>query len=179
MRGSIGIRTDRDPLSVTPVRVVLGLGGNLGDPLSWFHACARALAYHLRSLAAASLYRSDPVSPVAQPAYLNTAIAGVTTAAPDVLLAIGKALEHAAGRRAGARDAARPLDVDLLLYGAESRADPELTLPHPSLRRRRFVLEPLFELDPDRRLPPDGRTVREVLEGLDDPHAVRRLGSWL
>jgi 2-amino-4-hydroxy-6-hydroxymethyldihydropteridine diphosphokinase len=161
------------------VRVVVGLGGNLGDPLSWFRASAHAIAHHLRALRAAALYRSAAVSRIAQPAYLNTVLTGWTTAAPEVLLAIGKALERTAGRGPGPRDAARPLDVDLLLYGDAMRSDPELTLPHPRLRLRRFVLEPLAELEPDRALPPDGATVREVLERLDDPCRVERLGSWL
>jgi 2-amino-4-hydroxy-6-hydroxymethyldihydropteridine diphosphokinase len=161
------------------VRAVLALGGNLGDPLSWFRSVARAFLSHLQRLTAASLYRSDPVSQIVQPAYLNTVIAGDTTTPPEVLLAIAKALEQAAGRRAGDRGAPRPLDVDLLLWGDATCRHPELTLPHPRLRSRRFVLEPWAEIEPDRRLPPDGRTVREILEGLDDAHRVERLGPWM
>jgi len=76
---------------------------------------------------------------------------------------VAKALERAAGRRPGVRFGPRPLDIDLLLYGGLELATPELTLPHPRLRERRFMLQPLADLAPDLRLPPDGRTVRELL----------------
>lgn len=83
---------------------------------------------------------------------------------PGDLLALCKALERAAGRRRSVRFGPRPLDIDLLLYGDLQLHTPELTLPHPRLRERRFVLEPLAEIAPDLRVPPDGATVRELLE---------------
>jgi 2-amino-4-hydroxy-6-hydroxymethyldihydropteridine diphosphokinase len=85
---------------------------------------------------------------------------------PGELLALAKALELAAGRRRGARFGPRPLDIDLLLYGDLQISTPELTLPHPRLRERRFVLEPLAEIAPDLRIPPDGARVRDLLARL-------------
>lgn len=95
---------------------------------------------------------------------------------PGELLALAKALELAAGRRRGARFGPRPLDVDLLLYGDLQSAAPELTLPHPRLRERRFVLEPLAEIAPDLPVPPDGARVRELLARLP-PGPVERI-DW-
>lgn len=85
------------------------------------------------------------------------------------MLGLCKALEHEAGRRRPPRTprwGPRPLDVDIVLWGDRVSDRPELTLPHPRLRERRFVLEPLAEIAPDLRVPPDGVTVRELLERL-------------
>ena len=92
------------------------------------------------------------------------------------MLALGKALERAAGRRDGPRFGPRPLDVDLLIYGDERRDDPELTLPHPRLRERGFVLAPLAEIAPDLRLPPDGASVAELLARLGPVEGLERIG---
>jgi len=161
------------------VCVALGLGGNLGDPVAWFRIAAKTFAPHLTSLAAAPLYRSEAVSPIRQPPYLNTVLAGLTATAPEDLLAIAKALELAAGRRAGPRDSPRPLDVDLLLYGDLVRDTLELRLPHPRLRLRSFALAPLADLAPDAPLPPDGRTVAAILAEMDGAQGVVRIGRWL
>ena len=76
------------------------------------------------------------------------------------------------------RHGPRPLDVDLLLYGELVTADAELRLPHPLLRERRFALQPLADVEPDLPLPPDGRTVSEVLAELPAVPGVERLGRW-
>lgn len=114
----------------------------------------------------ASLYRTVAVSPVPQPDYLNTAALASTSLEPGDLLALAKALERAAGRRRNVRFGPRPLDVDLLVYGDLQLSTPELTLPHPRLRERRFVLEPLAEIAPDLRVPPDGARVADLLAAL-------------
>ena len=95
---------------------------------------------------------------------------------PGELLALAKALELAAGRRRGERFGPRPLDVDLLIYGDMQSSAPELTLPHPRLRERRFVLEPLAEIAPDLRVPPDGARVGDLLAALPPGEAVERVG---
>ena len=96
---------------------------------------------------------------------------------PGELLALAKALELAAGRRRGERFGPRPLDVDLLLYGDLQSSAPELTLPHPRLRERRVVLEPLAEIAPDLRIPPDGAKARDLLARLPPEPLVQRIGS--
>jgi 2-amino-4-hydroxy-6-hydroxymethyldihydropteridine diphosphokinase len=124
----------------------------------------------------ASLYRSLPLSPVPQPDFLNTAAVAHTSLPPEAVLALAKALERAAGRRRGVRFGPRPLDVDLLAYGSRCADAPELALPHPRLRERRFVLEPLAEIAPDLAIPPDGTTVRELLARLAGQPGVERIG---
>jgi 2-amino-4-hydroxy-6-hydroxymethyldihydropteridine diphosphokinase len=93
------------------------------------------------------------------------------------VLAAAQALELAAGRRRGRRLGPRPLDVDLLLFGDRVSDRPELTLPHPRLAERRFVLVPLAEIAPDRRVPPHGRTVAELLAATADTSRVERV-EW-
>lgn len=124
----------------------------------------------------ASLYRTRPLSPVPQPDFLNTAAVAHTALPAEAVLALAKALERAAGRRRGARFGPRPLDVDLLTYGFHCSDAPELALPHPRLRERRFVLEPLAEIAPDLAVPPDGTTVRELLARLEGQPGVERIG---
>jgi 2-amino-4-hydroxy-6-hydroxymethyldihydropteridine diphosphokinase len=160
--------------TTTSERVALALGGNQGtaaDVERTLRRALRDLEAALGPLQIAPLYRTAAVSPFPQPDFLNTAVLAWTALPPDAVLAVAKALEHAAGRRRAAssvRFGPRPLDVDLLLYGDLQSATPELTLPHPRLRERRFMLEPLAALDPGIRVPPDGATVRELLAKVQD-----------
>lgn len=144
-------------------------------------AFRRALAQLRRSLGplrVASLYHSAPVSPVAQPDYLNTAALVTTALPPDAILSLAKALERAAGREpGGVRFGPRPLDIDLLLYGSLESEAPEMTIPHPRMRERRFVLQPLAEIAPDLAVPPDGATVRDLLAALPPDPDFRR-AEW-
>lgn len=157
--------------------VVLGLGASLSGEAARLLAGARErLEELLGPLAVAPLYRTAPVSPLPQPDYLNTVAVGRSPLPAEAILAFAKALEHAAGRRRGERWDARPLDVDLLAWGDRLSDRPELTLPHPRLRRRRFVLAPLAALAPDLVLPPDGARAADLLARLDDPHEVREVG---
>jgi len=127
-------------------------------------------------LRVASLYRSLPVSPMPQPDFLNTAALAHTSLGPEEVLALAKALELAAGRRRGLRFGPRPLDIDLLLYGDRQSRDPELTLPHPRLAERRFMLEPLAEIAPDLQVPPDGVTVAELLARVSGEPGLEKIG---
>lgn len=122
----------------------------------------------------APFYRTRPVSSIPQPDYLNTVALGRTELPPDAVLAAAQEMERRAGRRRGGpRDAPRPLDVDLILYGDRVIETPELTVPHPRMTERRFVLVPLADVAPDRVVPPDGRTVRELLAELPDDGSVQ------
>jgi 2-amino-4-hydroxy-6-hydroxymethyldihydropteridine diphosphokinase len=163
-------RKKRKTTSTRPEPVVLALGGNvpgLWGPVERTLILALSrLQLLFADLRVASLYRSTAVSPVPQPDYLNTVAVGRTDLQPDAVLAICKALEWEAGRRRNVRFGPRPLDVDILLWGDRVSDRPELTLPHPRLRERRFVLEPLAEIAPELRVPPDGATVQELLARL-------------
>lgn len=159
--------------------VAFGLGANLhtsfGEPERTLRCALAALSAILEEPHAASLYRSAPQSPVAQPEFLNTALVGVARLPPAALLAVAKRLEWAAGRRPGPRWGPRPLDVDLLVYDDLVTVTPELVLPHPRLAQRRFVLVPLAEVAPDLAVPPDGTTVAQLLARSGDRTAVERL----
>jgi 2-amino-4-hydroxy-6-hydroxymethyldihydropteridine diphosphokinase len=142
-------------------------------------AAVRALAAALGPVAVAPLYRSLPRSVRnldPQPPYLNTVLLAAADRPPEDLLALGKALERAAGRRRGPRHGPRPLDVDLLLWGDRVSSAPELTLPHPSLADRRFVLAPLADLAPDLPVPPAGETVAALLARVGQEGEVERIG---
>jgi 2-amino-4-hydroxy-6-hydroxymethyldihydropteridine diphosphokinase len=161
------------PYPSRPAAVIaLGLGGNLGGR-GEIEAALRLALERLREslgeLHVASLYRGPAVAPGGgepQPDFLNTAAVGRTALQPEAVLAIAKALEMAAGRRPGPRFGPRPLDVDLLLYGDLRSAAPELTLPHPRLAERRFVLAPLAEIAPDLPIPALGASPSELLRRL-------------
>lgn len=127
-------------------------------------------------MAAAPIYRTEPVSAIPQPDYLNTVVYGFTTETPEALHAHARRLEAALGRRPRGRDAPREIDIDLLLVGELQRSGAGLELPHPRLRERRFVLAPLCDVAPDLPVPPDGVTVRHLLTRLPDVPRVERWG---
>jgi 2-amino-4-hydroxy-6-hydroxymethyldihydropteridine diphosphokinase len=139
-----------------PVRAFVGLGANLGDPQRALHDALAAIAGlpGTQLVASSRIYRSAPVD-AAGPDYLN-AVAEVRTrlTAPE-LLAHLQALEQAAGRERPYRHAPRTLDLDLLLYGEARIASAALTVPHPRMRERAFVLLPLQELAPECVAPGD------------------------
>jgi 2-amino-4-hydroxy-6-hydroxymethyldihydropteridine diphosphokinase len=114
-----------------------------------------------------------------QPDFLNAAVRIRTGLGPEELLDLCKEIEAEAGRDfGGPRHGPRPIDVDLLLLGEIELATDRLTLPHREVRSRRFVLEPLLELDPDLRLP-DGTELTGELEALGPGQRVKRVGPPL
>jgi len=129
---------------------------------------------------ASSLWRSEPLGDPDQPWYVNAVVELelAPAADPHALLGELRALERAAGRPdVRAKNAARTLDLDLLLFGSAVVRTPELTVPHPGLTRRRFVLAPLAELAPALVPPGETRSVASLLHNLDDPLRVEKLGS--
>jgi 2-amino-4-hydroxy-6-hydroxymethyldihydropteridine diphosphokinase len=155
----------------------VGLGSNLGDRAGNLLLGVRGmLAAGLRVRRLSSVYETEPFGVgEPQPAYLNAVaeleLAGLPAPAP--LLARLLRIEHALGRRRTRPRAPRPLDLDLLLYG-DARAETELlTLPHPRLHERRFVLAPLAELAPDARHPVLRQTFARLLAALPDDAGVR------
>jgi 2-amino-4-hydroxy-6-hydroxymethyldihydropteridine diphosphokinase len=143
-----------------PVLVYIGLGGNLGDAVGRLRLARRAInaIAGVREMAFSSLYRSAPMGPADQPEYLNAVMAVATTLAPLDLLRELQAVETAFGRvRIGERWGPRTLDLDILLYGSETLSGERLTVPHPGLAEREFVLYPLQEIAPDLEIPGKGR----------------------
>src|SRR4051812_8889007 len=139
-----------------PVTAYVGLGANLGDPVAAVHAAVAALRTlpGTALVAQSPLYRSAPVDATG-PDFINAAVSLQTTLTAPGLLAALQAIEHHAGRERPWRNAPRTLDLDLLLYGDGSIASPALTVPHPRMRQRAFVLRPLADIAPGRVPPAD------------------------
>lgn len=156
----------------------LGLGSNVGDPAAHLRAAIELLgAEGIEVEAVSSTYVTEPVGEVLdQPDFLNVALRIRTALEPDDLLDACKRVEAERGRSFDApRHSPRPLDVDLLLLGdLELRTD-RLTLPHPEVTTRRFVLVPLLELDPELALP-DRTRLAEALDALGPGQRVEQKG---
>lgn len=145
----------------------IALGANLGDVKGNLRRAVAALnaAPGCRVTGVSPWYRSRAIGPGDQPDYLNGVVALVTTLAPHALLDLLQALEAAAGRERTVRWGARTLDLDLLLFDELSFTDERLTLPHPRLAERNFVVYPLSDLAPHLRLP-DGTPIALLREAL-------------
>jgi 2-amino-4-hydroxy-6-hydroxymethyldihydropteridine diphosphokinase len=131
----------------------------------------------VRLLACSSVYETEPVGEVPdQRDFLNAALCIETELEPLELLDCCKAIEAAMGRTAGRRHGPRPIDVDLLLVGDRQLSHDRLTLPHPELHTRRFVLVPVLELDAELRLP-DGKSLEGCLAALPEGQRVARVAS--
>jgi 2-amino-4-hydroxy-6-hydroxymethyldihydropteridine diphosphokinase len=159
----------------------LGLGSNVGDRIANLRAAREALAGHgVEVVASSCVYETAPQGEVTdQPDFLNACLRIRTDLEPEALLDVCKEVERELGRAAGGvRHGPRPIDVDVLLLGDLEHSSERLTLPHAEVAMRRFVLEPLLELDPGLRLP-DGTPLEELLPAVLDqrvtPHAG---GSW-
>jgi 2-amino-4-hydroxy-6-hydroxymethyldihydropteridine diphosphokinase len=161
------------------VTAYIGLGANLGNAEQTVRSAIRQLGITpgLRLLQASSLYRSAPVDS-SGPDYINAVAEVATTLTAIALLRALQSLELGAGRERPYRNAPRTLDLDLLLYGTARIASPELTVPHPRMDERAFVLAPLRELAPT--LVPDGAfraAAAQVVERLQPVHTVFSAGS--
>ncbi|HEV2913074.1 MAG TPA: 2-amino-4-hydroxy-6-hydroxymethyldihydropteridine diphosphokinase [Pyrinomonadaceae bacterium] len=155
----------------------VGLGSNLGDRAGNLLLAVRGMmSAGLKVVRLSSIYETDPVDVVDQPPFLNMVaeLEGVSLPAPEQLLARLLRVEYALGRRRERRRGPRTIDLDLLLYGDEQRATEFLTLPHPRLSERRFVLTPLAELRPHLTHPSRHRTIAELLAQTTDTSKVTR-----
>lgn len=145
----------------------VALGANLGDPAAKITEAFKRLAAlpGCRLIARSGLWRSAPFGPVAQPEFVNAAAGLLTTLEPRALLEALQALERSLGRATPVvRWGPRVIDLDLLLLGDERLEEPALTLPHPGLHERNFVLYPLAEFAPDLWIPGHGRVRRLAAE---------------
>jgi 2-amino-4-hydroxy-6-hydroxymethyldihydropteridine diphosphokinase len=141
-----------------PAIAFVALGANLDDPVVQVHAAGRALADLPQSklLRLSSLYRTAPVGIHGQPDFINAVAALETQLAPHELLAALLELEVRFGRRRDFHHAPRTLDLDLLLFDAQILKSDQLSLPHPRMHLRAFVLAPLLEIAPDCLIPGRG-----------------------
>ncbi len=151
----------------------IGIGSNVGDRGAHMVAARDALANlpGTQLTGQSRVYETDPVGPVDQGAFLNAAVRVATALDPRQLLASMLDIEREAGRERRERWGPRTLDLDLLLYGEEVVTADELTVPHPLMHERPFVLRPLCDIDPDVVHPVIGMRVEGLLDALAAPPA--------
>jgi 2-amino-4-hydroxy-6-hydroxymethyldihydropteridine diphosphokinase len=160
-------------------RAYIGLGSNMGDRLENLKAGVAALAAAIPEVLVvgkSSVYDSEPVGMTDQPNFLNAVVSLETTLDPYQLLSLLHKIEIDMGRRRITRWGPRTLDMDVLMYGDVEQDDPKLILPHPRLSERRFVLEPLLEIEPAATLPA-GTPLKKLLDELGDDQATWRVGE--
>jgi len=149
--------------------VYLALGSNLGDRKAHLRTALERLgAAEVRIARRSSVYETEPQDLRDQPWFLNMVVEGETELFPMQLLLRIQTIELELGRQRRTPKGPRTIDIDILLYGNAVIHTNKLEVPHPRMAQRRFVLEPLAEIAPDLRLPPDGRTVQEILSGTLD-----------
>jgi|SRR5580658_265492 2-amino-4-hydroxy-6-hydroxymethyldihydropteridine diphosphokinase len=171
----------RARLNSTPMGnlVYLSLGSNVGDREDHLREAIERLETKGRIVAVSSFYETEPVDFTDQARFLNCAVALKTNETPEQLMAAILCIEREMGRERIQKKGPRIIDIDILLFG-EATGDtvidsPELTVPHPAMHARRFVLEPLTEIAPGARHPVFEKTIRELLDALPPGQEVRKL----
>jgi len=156
--------------------VLLGLGANLGDPRRQLGEAVARLGALVEEVGVSSVYRTEPVGHRDQPDFFNLVVHGWTRVPPGALLRGMLEIERALGRERSFANAPRMIDIDLLAYGDVVMETPALTLPHPGIAHRGFVLHPLAEVAPDWVHPVLARTARELLSAARPLERVERDG---
>ena len=156
--------------------VYLSLGSNVGDRAKNLQNAIAALAdAGVEVVRVSSIYETEPVDLREQPWFLNCVVEAQTNLPPLGLLEALRAIEARLGSKKLVPKGPRVIDVDILLYGAETIDTPELQVPHPRMHLRRFVLTPLAEIAPQSRHPVSGLTAAEMLASTEDKSQVRKL----
>ncbi len=154
--------------------VFIGLGANIGPVGENLVRAVRGVGKFATLIACSSLYRSAPIGPRNQPEFTNAVVKIGTELSPLELLACLKELEKRIGRRKTERWGPRTIDLDILFYEDLVMDTESLVIPHPEAHKRKFVLEPLLEIEPDARHPVKNRRLRDVCSELGNVHSVRR-----
>ena len=154
-------------------RVYLSLGSNVGDRAANMNAAIDRLRAFGEVVAVSPFYETEPVEFTSQPWFLNCAVTLDTDESPKQLLAGILDIEQQLGRRRAQKKGPRTIDIDILLFGNSIVEEQGLTIPHPAMQERRFVLEPLAEIAPDVLHPVFKRTIRELRDALAPGQAVR------
>lgn len=154
--------------------VYLSLGSNVGDREANLREALTRLAHLGEVGAVSSYYETEPVDFLAQPWFLNCVAALSTERMPRQLLASLQKIEQEMGRKRSVPKGPRVIDLDILLFGSSVVDTPQLTIPHPAMHERRFVLEPLAEIAPDVRHPVFKRTARELRDSLPPGQQVKK-----
>ena len=158
-----------------PTLVYLSLGSNVGDREKHLRDAIALLEREGRILSVSSFYETEPIEFTDQAWFLNCAVALETAETPEHLMAAILRIERQMGRKRIQRKGPRTIDIDILLCGDAILNSPALTIPHPAMHERGFVLEPLAEIALEARHPVLKNTVRELLEALPAGQIVRRV----
>jgi len=156
----------------------LSLGSNLGDRIANLQSCIARLGSigHVKKIS--SFYETEPLELRDQPWFVNCVVELLTELRPEELLAAIELIEAELGRTRRVAKGPRTIDIDILLFNSLVSEREELKIPHPSMHKRRFVLEPLAEIAPDVHHPLLARTARELLQDPDlEEGSVRRLAT--
>lgn len=148
--------------------VYLALGGNMGDRMANLEAAIKALAPNVTVVERSPVYETDPKYVTDQPRFLNMALSAETDLDAPSLLAFLKNIEKRLGRGPSERNGPRPIDLDIIFFGDEIIDLPDLTVPHPRLAERAFVLRPLADIASARIHPDIKLGIGEMLDALDD-----------
>lgn len=159
------------------VEIYLGLGSNLGDRMGNLKSAVEKLSRKVTIKKISSAYETEPLYNTEQPMFLNAVIKGVTALEPPELLSFVKEIESDLGRQPAFRNAPRIIDIDILFYGDRVIQTEELTIPHPRIVERAFVLVPLAEIAPRVVHPQLNRKVSELLSEVEGRDGVRRIGK--
>ncbi|MGI8785499.1 MAG: 2-amino-4-hydroxy-6-hydroxymethyldihydropteridine diphosphokinase [Acidobacteriota bacterium] len=160
-----------------PTRAYLALGSNLGDRCANLKCARDQLGQTLALASKSSVYETEAVGAVEQPDFLNQVVAIDTELAPFELLDLCETIERELGRSQKGTGAARPIDIDILLYGDKVLRTDRLVVPHPRLNQRRFVLTPLADIASELCVPGLNATVSELLLRCQDLSRVVKRNS--
>ncbi len=152
----------------------LSLGSNIGDREQNLQEAIRRASALGRVVAVSSFYETEPVEFTDQPWFLNCVMALETLAEPGQLMSELLRIEHEMGRQRVLKKGPRSIDIDILLFGDAVVSTPEVTIPHPEMVRRRFVLEPLAEIAPELRHPVSQKAVMQLLAELAPGQRVQK-----
>ena len=158
--------------------VFLALGSNLGDRQANLKTALQHLSKSVTLQRISSLYETDPIGYEDQPRFFNIACSGTTRLAPQELLDTAKAIEKVMGRQQTIRNRPRPIDIDILLYNHLTIAQERLTIPHPRMRERAFVLVPLQEIAPTIVDPITGQTIQQLAQAISHIGVTKVATHW-
>lgn len=153
----------------------LSLGSNVGNRKGHLQEAIRRLSAFGKIVGMSSFYETEPVEVTDQEWFLNCAVALETDMGSAELLTALLNIEQAMGRERVRKKGPRSIDIDIILFAAEVVDTPELTIPHPAMSTRRFVLQPLAEIAPDLQHPTLKKTITQILSDLPDGQEVRRI----
>jgi 2-amino-4-hydroxy-6-hydroxymethyldihydropteridine diphosphokinase len=157
----------------------LSLGSNVGDRETQLQEALHRLNELGHVASVSSYYETEPIEFTQQPWFLNCALTLETNKTPEDLMKSILRIEQEMGRRRLQKKGPRSIDIDILLFGEIVVNDAELTIPHPAMQERRFVLEPLAEIAPEVRHPVFKRSIRELRDALPPGQTVRRISPTI